>query len=457
MATYSDIDRRGKLFWPLEWILLIVASVNLVWVIFDVSYVPLRDLYLLNLPQVTRWYDPIKGIEPFDTTTAYLQTVDQYKAAVSSQNPDQQKALLASLRSQSALIIQENSFQQAEKQGALERIKNRIRKHMGQKSSTESFQLFWSEQNLTPARRADELKFFDTKLRPLYAVNYFRHYGEDGDYVDLYFWRYDLWFMLVFVVELLLRTVVTRRQHPNLSWQQAAAENSFDLINVLPAINLIPGVHLGWIALGRLFTYSNRLQRLGVFPSPIAALIHRYSASIANEVTDLVVVKVLGQLQDAVRDSDFSRMLPGASRSSTASPTPVDGFVRTQTQLVVKEVLPQVRPELERLIAHTIRQSLPLANGLAGNLAKAAVNAAYGAANGAIKADPEGERLARQLTDKLLSVLGSEWREHGTARDAQQLLLSLLEQAKRDYIRRNDIETDLLPRAQIPDPDINLR
>jgi hypothetical protein len=444
VATKPDVSWRGVLFWPLEWLFLAVATVNLVWVIFDLSYVQLRDFYVLRVPELVRLYDPMKGIEPHRITERYLRTVDAYKAAADAGDATREAALLPVLRILSAQIVDDSPFELAGKQGTLERIKNRIRRHVGDSSSKQSFLRFWSGQNMTPTRRVQQLEFFDKQLRPLFAVNYYRNYGEDGEFVDGYFRRVDVWFMGIFALELMLRTFVTYRSHPRWTWQRCFSENSFDGLNLLPAVNLIPGVHLGWLALARVFTYGDRLERLGIFPSPIAGIIHRYSMAIADEVTDLVVVKALAQVQDAVRTADLTAMLPRAAqaapRASNDPPTAIDGFVKEQTAMVVKEVLPQVRPELEQLLAHSIKQSLPLPNRLTSGLVNATLNAAYGAANGVLKADPEGERLTRQLLDKLLRTLSAEWREHGTVQDAQQLIVTLLEQARRDYIRRNGMD-----------------
>ena len=441
-----DSTRRGTLPWPLEWLLLAVATVNLLWLGFDLTYLRLHDYYTRNLPQVTAWYDPIKGIEPHRETEGYLRTVDELKALYGAPSIDRTReaALLKDLRTRSEVIVSGSPFELAGKQGIAERIRNRIRAHLKIESSRRAFEQFWSEANLdTPAKRQAELAFFDRALRPLFLVNYYRHYAEDGDFVDLYWWRFDLWFMAVFAAEYLLRSFVTWRRWPRLGLRGALAENAFDLVNLLPLFNLIPGVNNGWLALGRVFHYGERLQRLGAFPSPIAVLIHRYSGYIADEVTDLVVVKVLAQMEDAVRTADFTQFLPEATRRA---PVPTDdpgvalnGFVRDQTGLVVKEVLPQVRPEIEKLVAHSVRRALPLPARLATGLASATVGAAYGAANEAIKPDPEFDRLLQQLVDKLLTVLGTEWREHGTARDMQRLLVVLIAQAREDYIVRNEV------------------
>lgn len=443
------MPKRGRLPWPVEWVLLVVATVNLAWVVFDLSYIPLHDYYTLYLSDVTRLYDPVKGIEPHHTTQNYLRTIDELEAGHTGANPDLQRqtALLASLREQSALIVDENPFLLVDKQGTLERIKNRIRLHVfGTKraSSKASFLKFWSQANFTASRWTGELAFFDKSLRPLFEVNYYRSYAEDGEFVDNYWRQFDLWFMGLFALEFLARTVATHSRYPKLTWREAAGSNSIDLLTLLPLVNLIPGVHLGWLALARFFSWGEHIEQVLNLPSPASWLLHYYARAIADEVSDLVVVNMLSQAQQAVRETDFTKLLPAATRSVSISPnappTALNSLVRAQTGIMVNEVLPQVKPELEKLIEHSIRKSTPLPDSLSHPLAAAALKALYGAIDQAVQEDLEGTRLLRQLLDKLLTVLGAEWREHGTAGDLQLVVVELLEKTKQDYIRRNEVE-----------------
>ncbi|MFN5239928.1 MAG: hypothetical protein ACK5CG_05270, partial [Aphanizomenon sp.] len=58
-----------------ERVMAITATINLVLVFFDLSYVPWRDFYFRRVPVITQLYDPIKGIEPHRDTKKYLESV----------------------------------------------------------------------------------------------------------------------------------------------------------------------------------------------------------------------------------------------------------------------------------------------------------------------------------------------------------------------------------------------
>jgi len=93
----------------------LIASANLVLVLFDLSYIPLRNFWLqgrisiplLNqtlkvpLPPIAKWYDPYKGIEPHRDTVAYLQRVDELEKTlgITNSQPLSTQEILNQLRS----------------------------------------------------------------------------------------------------------------------------------------------------------------------------------------------------------------------------------------------------------------------------------------------------------------------------------------------------------------------
>ena len=89
-------DRRARSWQVWDRAIAILALINLGWVIFDLTYVPLRSFWLQRnlypvpsiplvvplpwLPDITPWYDPVKGIEAHRDTETYqdqFQRLDQ--------------------------------------------------------------------------------------------------------------------------------------------------------------------------------------------------------------------------------------------------------------------------------------------------------------------------------------------------------------------------------------------
>ncbi|MEM6717158.1 MAG: hypothetical protein AAF622_19000, partial [Cyanobacteria bacterium P01_C01_bin.147] len=102
----------------------ILAVINLLLVLFDISYIRFRDIYLQFVPDFTQWYGEVfKGIVPERTTVKYLNTIDQLEEQVAQTGLQslQAESLLADLQIQSEAIIDENPFEIADKSGTLER------------------------------------------------------------------------------------------------------------------------------------------------------------------------------------------------------------------------------------------------------------------------------------------------------------------------------------------------
>src|SRR5919199_1155428 len=161
--TPSKSQARRNLWF--ERVMASLALVNLVLVLFDLSYIPMRDFWLhhqikffgftlqIPLPPITKWYDPIKGIEPYRDTQQYLQRVDALESQISQTGvrSPQVEAILQELRRRSTEIVDTNPFQVANKTGTLEKIKNRMREHVFRSkdaSAKESFRTFWSQNYL---------------------------------------------------------------------------------------------------------------------------------------------------------------------------------------------------------------------------------------------------------------------------------------------------------------------
>ncbi|HEY9702517.1 MAG TPA: hypothetical protein V6C58_08730, partial [Allocoleopsis sp.] len=214
---------KSKSLW-FERAMVMIASINLGLVLFDVSYIPGRNFWLkrniefyninisLPLPNINNSYDQIKGIEPHRDTQDYLNLVKtlENKVAQSGLKSPEVQQILIDLGDSSKDMIEKNPFQVANKTGTLETIKRRIRQQIKKRtgknvdSSRASFQIFWSESYLSQYGWTEEIKFFNQKIKPLIETNYFRHYAENGEFIDK-FWLIDLPFMLFFALEFMAR------------------------------------------------------------------------------------------------------------------------------------------------------------------------------------------------------------------------------------------------------------
>lgn len=439
-----------------------LALLNFILVLFDLSYIPLRDFWLqgrikilnltleIPLPPITKWYDPIKDIEPYRDTQQYVKRVDELERQISQTGVQSKEveAILQDLRRRSTEIIDTNPFQVANKTGSLEKIKNRMREHIfksREASAKDSFRTFWSQNYLATQSRAKGLNFFDHEIRPLFETNYYRQIGENGQPAD-YFGVIDLPFFVLFGLEFLARTWLISRRRSGINWLDAMLWRWYDIFLLLPVwrwLRIIPvTIRLSQAELIDL----DRIQK---------QISQGFVANIAEDLTEVVVVRLINQVQTSIRDGDIANWLsqrqvrPYIDLNNTDE---VAGLTALVMQLTVYQVLPKIRPDIEALLQHHLEkilnqapafqglQKLPgmeqLQHELTGRLVKEISQAIYDGINSAMTEDPEGEKLFRQLIQNLSESLGSEIQAKQTLQKIQSLLTDLLEEIKVNYVER---------------------
>lgn len=439
----------------------IAATINLGLVLFNLSYVPGRDFYLRNFPELTRVYDPIKGIEPHRETQNYLNTVNALEEQVSQtglQSP-QAEALLAELRSLSSEMIDTNPFEIANKTGTLEKIKNRMRDRLNRESSREAFNIFWSQAHLSEVGWQQEIGFFNQRIRPLIATNYYRNTGENGEFIDR-FWRIDIWFIALFSIEFLARTFYISRRHTGVRWIDAMLWRWYDVFLLipfgLPPFTLIP---LGyWLRTIPVIIRLNQAELINL-EQVRQQISQGIVANFAGELTQVVVVQVIDQIQAAIERGELSNWL---TQGSTCRPyidinntNEVEAIAGMLVQMTVYQVLPEVQPDVVAILRHNIEsvikqspgyqviQNLPglgdLSTNLSEHLATQVTQSAYDALVAAVE-DPIGAKLSSQLVEHFSVALGSQVQKKQTLTEIRSLLSDLLEEVKLNYVKQLEQE-----------------
>ncbi len=497
---------RRKTLW-FERVMAIAATLNLALVVFDLTYVSWRNFWLqgnipipftttkihVPLPQVdcrdrslaantpprtirqsaiTCAYDPIKGIEPNRDTEQYLDTVAQLEdlvyqqgVTVGLQSPQGQQ-LLTQLQQQSTEMIALNPFEVAGKSGTLEKIKNTMRERVRDRanlknlSATQAFQIFWSTNAasapnyLTPASWKTEIAWFNKQIRPLIATNYYRTIGENGEPTN-HFWILDAPFVLLFLLEFLARTFYVSRRYTSLNWLDAMVWRWYDVPLFLPFSVLVPS-----LALLRVVPTGLRLHQAEVIDLHAinARARQGFVGAIAEEITEVVVVQVVNQLQAAVQRGELSQFLErSASRQyiDINNINEVEVISKQLIQLVVYQTLPKVKPDLEALLTHSIGSILsqaPAYRGLTAlpgigsvphQITERIVSDVTQVLYDTLKAGLEDEKAAQltaQLVQKFGNTLLAEARQQDNLEELQHLISDLLEEIKINYIQRISAE-----------------
>ncbi|NJM20534.1 MAG: hypothetical protein HC836_14500 [Richelia sp. RM2_1_2] len=429
-----------------ERLIAILAVINLCLVFFDLTYIHWRDFYFQVLPNVTQIYDPIKGIEPHPETQNYLYKVTELEEQVlqTSLNSPQVKNRLSELRFLSHRMIEENPFDVANKSGTLAKIKNEIRLHTNQQSARDAFNVFWSQTYLSEMGWQSEINLFNSQVKPLINSNYYRDINRFGKFIN-HFWLIDLPFVIIFALEFLARTFYIGRRNPDLNWLEAMLRRWYDLLLLLPQFRWLRVIPV------TIRLYQSNLINLEPLRSQLN---HDFAVSFAEEITEMVGIQMIDQMQDAIRQGDLARWLfhpetrkPYVQVNQTNE---VKAIVTRLADVSIYDVLPQIQPDIEALMHHGIVktlnespiyqqiQNIPglnnLPNQLVENLAR---DLSQSASNNLIKSmsDPVAANLTSNIISSFGDVLEIELQKKHHLEEFQSLLIDMLEEIKINYVK----------------------
>ncbi len=446
MNQHKLPKQYNLLLW-FEKLIAIIAVINLGFVLFDLSYVPWRTFYFRNLQKLTQIYDPVKGIEPHRDTQNYLQVVDRLQKQVNTTGLQSSavEIILEDLSHLSIEMVEQNPFAAASKSGTLEKIKNRMRTHVGDDSSKQAFRTFWTQEYLLQQGFQKEIGFFNKDIKPLIASNYYRHIGENGEYIDT-FWLYDLPFVILFALDLVVRCYLIKRRHKSFSWVNAILWRWYDIIFLIPLwrwLRIIPVLfRLDEAEILKLHGFRKQIEQ-GIV------------ANFAEEITQMVVVRVIDQTQQSIKSGDLTRWL----KQSTSVNSYVDinniNEIEAISGIVVKatvyQVLPKIQPEILALLQHNINRALnqspiyrnlhnlpgmgEMQSQLSKQLATEIIANLYKALVSSVE-DPVAAKLSSQLIQRFSETLGDEMQQKRVLTEIQLLLFDFLEEVKINYVQR---------------------
>jgi hypothetical protein len=428
-------------------LMALIALVNLILVFFDLSYIPWRDFYLQYTPKLTQVYDQVKGIEPHRDTQRYLNQVDALSAQVKQTGLDspEVETSLSQLRLLSNRLIEENPFALANKSGQLEKIKNIIRDRTDKNSIHAAFDTLWSQTYLSQVDWQKELDFFNSEIRPLMETNYYRGLATNGKFIDD-FWQLDLPFAILFALDFLVRAIAINRQNTQLNLLEAMLRRWYDIFLLFPFGR--------WV---RVLPVTIRLHQTNLINlEPIRQQINRdFVANFAEEMTEIVGVEIVNQMQESIQKGDVNQWLfQSSSRRPYITVNNTDELQAIASRIIrlsVYDVLPKIQPELQALLHQIIAiilkqspmyqqlQNLPglnqLPHQIGENLAKSLSQTTQNTLETALQ-DPEINALTSRLIKKFQTALELELQKQENTQELQALIVDMLEEIKINYVKR---------------------
>ena len=426
-----------------ERLIAIVAVVNLCLVLFNLSYLPWRDFYFQEFPSLSQLYDPFKGIEPHRETQRYLQKVNELEQVIQTelQSP-QVENLLEELRSLSDQMIQDNPFAGANKSGTLENIKHRMRDHVGKGSSREAFASFWSQAYLSEFGWQQEINFFNAQIQPLIKTNYYRSIGTNGKFIDR-FWIIDSPFVVLFALDFLVRTFYISRHQVGLTWLEAMLRRWYDLFLLLPFWR--------WL---RVISVMIRLYQADLLRFELirAEIKHEFVANFAEELTEIVGIRLINQVQETIQRGDVTWLFRSDRRPyiHVNNTDELKAIAARLLNLSVYQVFPKIQPDIEALLHHSIEsilnqspvyqqlRNVPGVGHLPAQLTEKLVadisQSTYSTLTTFLE-DPVVAELSNQIIQNFSSTLKVEVQKKQNIQEIQVLLVDLLEEIKINYVK----------------------
>lgn len=483
-ASPPQPTRRIVPLW-LERCFALLVLINYLLVLFDLSYIPLRDFWLQGRVQITfkigPWqkevpnpplrllpisvapaYDWVKGIEPYNSTKAYLSLVDQLTVEMDQRALEGNSAgpqtdienILAQLRQQSRQMIAENPFQVANKTGTLERIKNKMRLHVfGSRdaSATQAFERFWSQPYLLENGSRRELRFFDEQIRPLIASNYFRAIGENGQPIDN-FALLDFPFFVIFLTDFLVRTRLISQRYRGVSWWDAMLWRWYDAFLLLPVFR--------WLRILPLLVRLDQAKLINLTQIRGQA-VQGFVAIIAEEMTEVIIIRLISQMQQLIQQGQLKQWL---WRQGTRAYIDLNNrneiieISRILVTMMVEKILPSLTTEIDNFVVYNLQQACrhipayqalqdwPGIREMQTQLLRQLVNNLYQqmilALQGLLKEDPQAEQLLAEIGDQFNHSLNQELQAAHNLEKIEQFLVEFLEEFKLNYIQKLS-ETDI--------------
>jgi hypothetical protein len=183
-----------------------------------------------------------------------------------------------------------------------------------------------------------------------------------------------------------------------------------------------------------------------------------FVAAIAEEISEVVVIQIVNQIQASIRAGEFSSFLQKTTSRRYVdinNVNEIEAISQHLIQLLTYQVFPQVQPDLEALLRQVIHsvlgqspayrglQSLPGIGDVPAQLTERLVAEMTQLLYNSFKAileDPKTTQLTTQLVQKATNTFLTEAQQQQNLQEIQVLLSDLLEEIKINYVQRLSAE-----------------
>jgi hypothetical protein len=437
-----------RLAWDL--FMVLVATVNLLLILFDFTYLTLRPFYHSHLPVVTRLYDPVLGISPHPLTEELLgQTARLRVELTANRSAEEIRPRIESVRALTYRAIRENPFDRSKQEYTLEALEDAVWTETSgafapdeRDPLNQAVDAFWSAD---PATLESRIDLFDNRIRPMMEKNYHRAVGPNGKLQDA-FWLIDLPFLLFFWFEFGIRWIWAQREHRYPRWFFFPVYHWYDLIGLVPytqfrIFRLLRAVSI-YMRLRR-----HELSRVG--QDTISRAVGRISSIIVEEISDAVAVRILAEMQEEIRSGTAKKIFDETIEKKRQD---LEDMVISQAREIVNNestqsrILTAFRLNLNAAVESSAAlRSIPLPNAVVRRIVQATGNVVLDAMlrglSSTLKSE-EGEKAARELARDVLDQLIAGSLRGEVNRLSEEVGLEVIEKAKQAVLVKKWAKTD---------------
>ncbi len=363
-AKMADKDKYWKA-WSKG--LAILALANFSWVIFDISYVNLRSFLIknellvhnnasnkvlnTNIPWIISNYDKIKGIKKSNLSDRFLENFYSLNQEISiNKTSPRAKDLIVKQKNIALLLIEESNDNATNKKG-LETIKEKLRK----KTKNESYRIAIEElldfDYLTKVDWSNENLFWKKEIIPITESIFTNKFDIKGNKHN-YFWQISLSFQIIFLIDIIIRSYSLKRKLNDITWIDAISKRWLDIPLIIPFFPLL-----------RIFPVIERLSNTRIIQTePIRAAISQWIvALLAIEIFEILTIKML----DTIQSSIDSPRLPTKIRNLCSyqlkrgnGNSEISDLVRLWLPILLQKIGPNMRQQLIAVLNYSLQRSM---------------------------------------------------------------------------------------------------
>jgi hypothetical protein len=310
IGDIGGLSKRSKLVLAWDVFMVWVAIINLWMILFDLSYLWLRPVYVDHVPVVARVYDPVKGIEPHPLTEALLEQITVTREDLQSdlESPAFPEHL-ENLRQLSYRLMRENPFERSGMERANDIIKESLSKRLGVTADAladpeilwETVVAYWPDEPAAMLHRLDDL---DPRVIRGLRLNYYRSYNIDGNLTD-WFWVLDLPFLILFWIEFSVRWILALKRRTYSRWFFFPIFNWYDVLGLIPVAVFRPFRLLRAVSM---YMRLRRSELSNVGKDVFTRTVLYFSNIITEEVSDRVALRILSEYHEEIQDGTHSKI-----------------------------------------------------------------------------------------------------------------------------------------------------